>query len=49
MPVIAELTEGPMLDLDTGNGLITKVPARLFALATYLESIQMPQPVAYVP
>lgn len=49
MPVIAELSEGPMVDFDTGNALLTPTPARLIALADYLESIQSPKPERFVP
>lgn len=49
MPVIADLSEGPTVVFDTGNGVVRREPARLVALATYLESIQMPRPVTYVP
>ncbi len=49
MPIIVGLTEGPMVDLDTGNGLTTPTPARLVAIVRYLESIQSPPPVRYVP
>ena len=49
MPVIAELSKGPMVDFDTGNALLTPTPARLIALADYLESIQSPKPERFVP
>lgn len=49
MPIIVGLTEGPMVDLDTGNGLVTPTPARLVAIVRYLESIQSPPPERYVP
>ena len=49
MPVIPELTEGPVVDFDTGNGLTRQAPARLVALVTYLESIQSPRPQRYGP
>ena len=49
MPVITDLSEGARVDFDTGNGQVTSVPARLIALANYLESIQMPRPNRYVP
>lgn len=49
MPIIVGLTEGPMVDYDTGNGVITPTPARLVAVVEYLESIQSPRPTSYVP
>lgn len=49
MPILTALTEGPMVDLDIGNGLTTPVPANLLAVADYLESIQSPPPDRYVP
>ncbi|WP_108858793.1 cytochrome c [Ruegeria sp. Alg231-54] len=49
MPVIAELNEGSTVKFDTGNGLATEVPANLIALTGYLESIQSPKPLSYVP
>lgn len=49
MPVIAELTEGPMINFDTGNGITRQVPARLVAVVDYLESLQSPPPTSYVP
>ena len=49
MPVITELTEGPIVNFDTGNGLETPIPARLIAVAVFLESIQSPKPERYVP
>ncbi|WP_317054740.1 cytochrome c [Roseovarius rhodophyticola] len=49
MPIIIGLSEGPMVDFDTGNGLVEPTPARLVAIAIYLESIQSPTPRQYVP
>ncbi|QFT92379.1 Cytochrome c [Roseovarius sp. THAF9] len=49
MPVISELTEGPKVDFDSGNGLVRPTPARLIAVAEYLERIQSPPPSRYVP
>jgi mono/diheme cytochrome c family protein len=49
MPVIADLSEGPIVEFDTGNGVVTSVPERLVALADYLESIQSPRPERYAP
>ena len=49
MPIIEEITDGPMIEFDTGNGIKTTIPTRLLALAEYLESIQSPQPKYYVP
>ena len=49
MPIIAELTEGPAVKFDTGNGQIRSAPARLIALTNYIESIQSPRPERYVP
>ena len=49
MPVLPQIGAGRMMDFDTGNGQITRVPARLVALVNYLESIQDPRPERYVP
>ena len=49
MPIIVGLSEGPMVDFDTGNGLVEPTPARLVAIANYLESIQSPTPTKYIP
>ena len=49
MPLISALTDGPMVEFDTGNGLLTQVSARLIDVANYLESIQSPKPERYVP
>lgn len=49
MPVIEEISEGPLVSFDTGNGLDTPVPERLIALVNFLESIQSPRPKRYVP
>lgn len=49
MPIIVGLTEGPMVDFDSGNGITQQVPARLVAVVEYLESIQSPRPTSYVP
>ena len=49
MPIISDLTEGPMVDFDSGNGLVRPTPARLLAVAEYLEGIQSPPPTRYVP
>ncbi|MEQ8895499.1 MAG: c-type cytochrome [Roseovarius sp.] len=49
MPVISALTEGPLVDFDTGNGITKQVPARLVAMVAYLESVQSPPPTSYVP
>ncbi|MEQ9259465.1 MAG: cytochrome c [Roseovarius sp.] len=49
MPVIVGLTEGPLVDYDTGNGVLTPTPARLVAVVAYLESLQNPRPTSYVP
>ena len=49
MPVFADLNEGPTVDFDSGNGLVTPVSAKLVALVDYLESIQSPKPVRSVP
>ncbi|MFD0978028.1 cytochrome c [Tropicimonas aquimaris] len=49
MPVISELSAGPMVEFDTGNGIVTLIPARLIAVADFLESIQFPKPERYVP
>ena len=49
MPVITELNDGPAVEFDTGNGLVTRIPSRLIEIAEYLESIQSPKPERYVP
>jgi hypothetical protein len=49
MPVIEALSQGPLMDFDTGNGKRAKVPERLIAIVMYLESIQSPVPERYVP
>ncbi len=49
MPVIPEITGGEMIDFDTGNGVLTPVPARLLAIVDYLETLQSPRPERYVP
>jgi len=49
MPVISTLTEGPVMEFDTGNGQVVTAPARLVALTRFIESIQSPPPVSYVP
>lgn len=49
MPVLPEITDGPVVDFDTGNGVVHKVPARLIAIANYLETLQSPRPTRYVP
>ena len=49
MPVLSEISEGPTVAFDSGNGLTTQVPARLLAVADYLETIQSPPPERYVP
>ncbi len=49
MPVVAAITEGPLVDFDPGNGVSVLTPKRLVDLATYLETIQDPQPERYVP
>ncbi len=49
MPIIAQLNDGPTVDFDTGNGLVTSVPANLISITEYLESIQSPKPERYVP
>ena len=49
MPIIPDITTGPMVDIDTGNGITNTVPARLLALAEYLESVQSPKPTRFVP
>ena len=49
MPIITELNDGPTVECDTGNGLVTRIPSRLIEIAEYLESIQSPKPERYVP
>ncbi len=34
------LQEGPLVLVDTGDGIMTPTPANLVALANYLESLQ---------
>jgi hypothetical protein len=49
MPILVGLVEGPKVGFDTGNGLVTPTPARLIAVANYLESIQSPPATSLVP
>ncbi len=49
MPIITELNDGPAVEFDTGNGLVTRIPSGLIEIAEYLESIQSPKPERYVP
>ena len=49
MPIIEGIAQGPMINFDSGNGVPVTAPARLIALTEYLESIQSPAPLSYVP
>lgn len=49
MPIVSDLTDGPLIDFDPGNGLPKPVPQRLISMAFYLESLQSPRPTRYVP
>jgi mono/diheme cytochrome c family protein len=49
MPILPDLTSGPMIDVETGNGLPVAAPANLLAVALYLEGLQSPPPDRYVP
>ncbi|KNG91865.1 hypothetical protein ATO11_20430 [Pseudaestuariivita atlantica] len=49
MPVFDDFLVGRMVDFETGNGLTTLVPAKLIAMANYLETLQDPPPSRYVP
>lgn len=49
VPIITKLNDGPTVEFDTGNGLVTRIPSRLIEVAEYLESIQSPKPERYVP
>ncbi|WP_159090137.1 hypothetical protein [Ruegeria sp. Alg231-54] len=49
MPIITELNDGPAVEFDMGNGLVTRIPSRLIEIAEYLESIQSSKPEGYVP
>jgi len=40
MPELGHLLEGPMVRVDTGDGILTPTPAKLLALAEHLESLQ---------
>jgi mono/diheme cytochrome c family protein len=40
MPDFGELLDGPLVGVDTGDGVITPTPAPLFALAEYLRTLQ---------
>jgi len=49
MPVFEELLDNDMVEFDTGNGVPVLVPAKLIAVANYLETLQYPAPTRYVP
>lgn len=49
MPIIEDLLDNEMVEFDTGNGLMTLVPAKLVEVTNYLESLQDPRPTRYVP
>jgi len=49
MPVFEGFLDNDMVEFDTGNGMTTMVPAKLIAVANYLETIQNPKPTRYVP
>ena len=49
MPVFGSFLVGPMVEFDTGNGLVKMVPAKLVEIANYLETLQNPPPSRYVP
>ncbi|MEO9824609.1 MAG: transglutaminase domain-containing protein [Paracoccaceae bacterium] len=49
MPIFEEFLDNDMVEFDTGNGLITLVPTKLVDIANYLETIQDPRPIRYVP
>jgi len=40
MPKFAPLMEGPMVLVDTGDGIMTPTPQRLVKIAVYLEGLQ---------
>jgi mono/diheme cytochrome c family protein len=40
MPDFGELLDGPLVAVDTGDGVMTPTPAPLFALAEYLRTLQ---------
>jgi mono/diheme cytochrome c family protein len=49
MPVFEDFLDDDMVEFDTGNGLTTMVPVKLIEVANYLETIQNPAPMRYVP
>ena len=49
MPIIPEIIEGPLIDFDTGNGLVATARVDVLAVAKYLESLQVPPPTRFVP
>ncbi len=42
MPEFGYLFQGPMTQVDTGDGTMTPVPEPLLAVAEYLETLQVP-------
>lgn len=40
MPELGHLLDGPLVRVDTGDGAMTPTPAKLLAIADYLESVQ---------
>ena len=49
MPIFDDFLEGDMIDVDTGNGLKTSMSTNLIEIVNYLETLQDPPPVGYVP
>ena len=49
MPALSDFREGELVVFDTGNGRTSRAPANLLAIARYLETIQSPRPIRYVP
>lgn len=40
MPELGHLLDGPLVRVETGSGVMTPTPAKLLAIADYLESVQ---------
>ena len=49
MPVFEKFLDNEMVEFDTGNGVITLVPAKLVDIVEYLLSLQDPAPTSYAP
>lgn len=40
MPELGHLLDGPLVRVDTGDGMLTPTPAKLIAIADYLKTVQ---------